>query len=89
MEHVDRVPVTNRVHDPERVAPEIRDYFYNSSLAEPAQRLGVAVLVAALGNVQGLTHMILDRLGKRPQILQARTDPDHRLQERLVGHPLL
>jgi len=81
--------VAYRVHGPERVAPEILDHFHNSGPAEPAQRLGVAVPAAALGNLQGIPHMILDRLGKCPQVLQARTDPDHRLQERRVGHPLL
>ncbi len=28
---------------------------------------------------QGVAHVILDRLGKRTNILAARSDPDHRL----------
>jgi hypothetical protein len=44
------------------------------------------MLAAALRNLQGISHVILDRIGKRAQILAARSDPYHRLQEWFIGH---
>ena len=64
---------------PKGVTAMIPDYLHDSSTAEAAMRFRVVVLAATLRNVQGIAHVILDGLGKRAQILTARTYPDHRL----------
>jgi hypothetical protein len=48
---------------------EILDYLHHAGSSEPAQGLRIAVLAAALRNVEGVTYMILNRLGKCPQVL--------------------
>jgi hypothetical protein len=65
--------VSQRVHRAKRVAAKILDHFHNPRPAKAGQRFRVTVLSAALRDVQGITHMVLDGLGKRAQILAARS----------------
>jgi hypothetical protein len=60
--------------------------FYDPGPVKAAQRLRVAVLAAALGNVQGIAHVILHGFGELSQIFAARSNPDHRPQRLFIGH---
>lgn len=65
----------NRTREPQgvdcakRIAAKVLDYFHYSRSAKAAQRLCIAVLAAALRDVQGVAHVILNWLGKGAQIL--------------------
>ena len=44
------------------------------------------MLATALRDVEGVSHLILNRVGQGAQILPARSDPHHRLERRLIHH---
>src|ERR1700692_1818337 len=44
------------------------------------------MLSAALCEIQGVAHYVLDRCGELSQILEAGADPRHRFERRLIGH---
>jgi hypothetical protein len=83
---VDRIREPHRIHGAKCVAAIILDHFHHPSPAKTSQGLRVAVLAAALRDVQGIAHVILYVLGEFAQILAARSHPDYRLERRLCHH---
>src|SRR6267378_5082670 len=53
-----------RYNGAECVAAKIFDHFQDPCPAKTTWHLGVVVLATSLGNVDGIAHVILDRIGK-------------------------
>src|SRR5260221_10458529 len=83
---VHRSGIAQGVHGAKRIATKVLYHFHHPCPAEAAEGLRIAMLAAALRDVEGITHVILDRPGKPTQVPAARSDPDHRFQGQIRSH---
>ncbi len=69
MDHVDGPRIPQGINGAECVTTKILYHFQHPCPAKTTQHLGVAVLATSLSNVDGIAHVILDRIGKGAQII--------------------
>lgn len=88
MKDVDQIAKTNGVDRTVRVAVIVSDYLQNSrssKRATSAQRLGIGVLAADLGQIDGIADNVLDVIRKLLQVAEAAADPYDILLDRHYG----
>src|SRR6266404_9505809 len=67
-----RSRIPQAVNGAKRIAAKVLYHFHHPCPAKAAERVRIAMLAAALRDVEGITHVILDRSGKRTQVPAAR-----------------
>ena len=70
----------DRIHGTVSISSMVCNHFECPSALETAQRFGVIVFIAFLGKIQSITHDLLDRLGKLPDVFQTASHPVEFLQ---------